>query len=98
MWKHNFEIFDVLMAWQDPNKATVSEFGVDGSFYLGLVLGFRDRMHEAGVKQASTIDHSPPSLPLGQVPIKAFYEGVTNASRLSVRWHSNRGSCFRRIS
>ena len=21
VWKHNFEIFEVLMAWQDPNKA-----------------------------------------------------------------------------
>lgn len=37
VWKHNFEIFQVMMAWQDPNK----------------------------------------------VPIKAFYEGVTNAPRNS---------------
>ncbi|CAK9012314.1 Dynein axonemal assembly factor 5 (HEAT repeat-containing protein 2) [Durusdinium trenchii] len=37
IWKHNFEIFQVLMAWQDPNK----------------------------------------------VPIKAFYEGVTNVNYMS---------------
>jgi len=37
VWKHNFEIFEVLMAWQDPNK----------------------------------------------VPIKAFYEGVTNVNYMS---------------
>eukprot|EP00438_Fugacium_kawagutii_P023321 Skav227002 [mRNA] locus=scaffold4219:189182:200878:- [translate_table: standard] len=37
VWKHNFEIFQVLMAWQDPNK----------------------------------------------VPIKAFYEGVTNVNYMS---------------
>eukprot|EP00930_Biecheleria_cincta_P035012 TRINITY_DN24122_c0_g1_i1.p1 TRINITY_DN24122_c0_g1~~TRINITY_DN24122_c0_g1_i1.p1 ORF type:complete len:1374 (-),score=210.11 TRINITY_DN24122_c0_g1_i1:86-4207(-) len=37
IWKHNFEIFQVLMAWQDPNK----------------------------------------------VPVKAFYEGVTNVNYMS---------------
>eukprot|EP00440_Ansanella_granifera_P075129 gb/GFBE01081535.1/.p1 GENE.gb/GFBE01081535.1/~~gb/GFBE01081535.1/.p1 ORF type:complete len:1342 (+),score=336.29 gb/GFBE01081535.1/:1-4026(+) len=37
VWKHNFEIFQILMAWQDPNK----------------------------------------------VPIKAFFEGVTNVNYMS---------------